>query len=126
MEEKQKEADVREKRQTPLMLVVVLMLVASVACSTQAPAPPAAETGAAAEPAADPNAPSFRFIQANGIRMRIAEMGKGPLVVLLHGFPESWYSWRHQLPALAKAGYHAVAPDLRGYGKTDKPAAVED
>src|SRR5688572_13837962 len=55
---KQKEADVREKRQTPLMLVVGLMLVASVACSTQAPAPPATETVAAAEPAADPNAPS--------------------------------------------------------------------
>ena len=58
--------------------------------------------------------------------MRIAEMGQGPLVVLLHGFPESWYSWRHQLPALAGAGYHAVAPDMRGYGQTDKPAAVED
>jgi pimeloyl-ACP methyl ester carboxylesterase len=67
----------------------------------------------------------MRFVQSNGIRMRIAEMGKGPLVIFLHGFPESWYSWRHQLPALAKAGYHAVAPDLRGYGQTDKPAAVE-
>ena len=46
--------------------------------------------------------------------------------MLVHGWPESWYSWRHQLPALAAAGYHAVAPDMRGYGKTDKPAAVED
>ena len=116
-----------EKRLTRGMLVVAgALVVATVACSNQAPAPPATGSAAAAEPAADPNAPSFRFIQSNGIRMRIAEMGKGPLVILLHGFPESWYSWRHQLPALAKAGYHAVAPDLRGYGKTDKPAEVED
>ncbi|MFJ6216178.1 alpha/beta fold hydrolase [Streptomyces sp. NPDC092296] len=68
---------------------------------------------------------SHRFVQTNGIRMHIAEQGEGPLVVLLHGFPESWYSWRHQLPALAAAGYHAVAPDLRGYGRTDRPDAVE-
>jgi pimeloyl-ACP methyl ester carboxylesterase len=70
--------------------------------------------------------PRLRFIKSNGIRMRIAEMGKGPLVLLVHGWPESWYSWRHQLPALAAAGYRAVAPDMRGYGKTDKPKAVED
>lgn len=66
-----------------------------------------------------------RTIQTNGINMRIAEAGEGPLVVLCHGFPESWYSWRHQLPALAEAGYHAVAPDQRGYGKTDKPDTIE-
>ncbi|MFV2018998.1 alpha/beta fold hydrolase [Micromonospora sp. LOL_023] len=66
-----------------------------------------------------------RDVQTNGIQMHIAEQGEGPLVVLLHGFPESWYSWRHQLPALAAAGYHAVAPDLRGYGQTDRPAEVE-
>jgi len=66
-----------------------------------------------------------RFIAANGIRMHCAEAGSGPVVVLLHGFPESWYSWRHQLPALAEAGYHAVAPDLRGYGQTDRPEALE-
>ncbi len=77
--------------------------------------------------AAQPEArPTMRFIQSNGIQMRIAEMGTGPLVILVHGWPESWYSWRHQLPALAAAGYHAVAPDMRGYGKTEKPAAVED
>ncbi len=70
--------------------------------------------------------PALRFIESNGIRMRIAEMGKGPLVILVHGWPESWYSWRHQMPAIAAAGYHVVAPDMRGYGKTDKPAAVED
>ena len=68
----------------------------------------------------------MRFIQSNGIKVRIAEMGSGPLVILLHGFPESWYSWRHQLPALAKAGFQALAPDLRGYGKSDKPEKVED
>src|SRR5215468_3262770 len=66
-----------------------------------------------------------RFVEANGIRMHLAEQGDGPLVVLLHGFPESWYSWRHQLPALAEAGYHAVAPDQRGYGQTDRPEAIE-
>jgi pimeloyl-ACP methyl ester carboxylesterase len=68
----------------------------------------------------------MRFIESNGIKMRIEEDGRGPLVLLLHGWPESWYSWRHQLPALAAAGFHAVAPDMRGFGKTDKPAAVAD
>jgi len=68
---------------------------------------------------------THRFIETNGIRMHVAEAGQGPLVVLLHGFPESWYSWRHQLAALAQAGYHAVAPDQRGYGQTDRPAEIE-
>jgi pimeloyl-ACP methyl ester carboxylesterase len=68
---------------------------------------------------------NHRVVETNGIQMHIAEMGEGPLVVLLHGFPESWYSWRHQLPALAAAGYHAVAPDQRGYGQTDRPAEPE-
>lgn len=62
-----------------------------------------------------------RFIEANGIRFHVAEAGEGPLVLLLHGFPECWYSWRHLLSALAGAGYHAVAPDMRGYNLTDKP-----
>jgi pimeloyl-ACP methyl ester carboxylesterase len=66
-----------------------------------------------------------RTIETNGIRMHIAEQGEGPLIVLCHGFPESWYSWRHQLPALAAAGFHAVAPDMRGYGQTDRPAAID-
>ncbi len=70
--------------------------------------------------------PTMRFIETNGLRMRIAEMGEGPLVVLVHGWPESWYSWRHQIPALAAAGYHVVAPDMRGYGKTDAPEGVEN
>ena len=68
---------------------------------------------------------AHRQLLCNGITMDLAEEGTGPLVVLLHGFPELWYSWRHQLPALASAGYHAVAPDLRGYGETDAPQAVE-
>ncbi|NML63667.1 alpha/beta hydrolase [Hymenobacter sp. RP-2-7] len=60
-----------------------------------------------------------------GLRMHVAEQGEGPLVVLCHGFPETWYSWRHQLPALAQAGFRVVAPDLRGYGATDQPAAPD-
>jgi pimeloyl-ACP methyl ester carboxylesterase len=69
---------------------------------------------------------NHRFVNTNGIRMHIAEQGEGPLVVLCHGFPECWYSWRHQLTALAAAGYHAVAPDQRGYGQSDRPVAIED
>jgi pimeloyl-ACP methyl ester carboxylesterase len=69
--------------------------------------------------------PSHRSVEANGIRIHIAEQGSGPLVLLCHGFPESWYSWRHQLKALAEAGFHAVAPDMRGYGQSDRPAEVE-
>jgi pimeloyl-ACP methyl ester carboxylesterase len=68
---------------------------------------------------------THRFVEANGIRLHIAEQGAGPLVVLCHGFPESWYSWRHQLPVLAGAGFHAVAPDMRGYGQTDRPEAID-
>jgi epoxide hydrolase A/B len=68
---------------------------------------------------------THRRLQTNGIGMHLAEAGSGPLVLLLHGFPELWYSWRHQLPVLAAAGYHAVAPDLRGYGDTDASAADE-
>ena len=68
---------------------------------------------------------THRTVAANGIDVHIAEQGRGPLVLLLHGFPELWYSWRHQLPALAAAGFHAVAPDLRGYGRSDAPQPVE-
>jgi pimeloyl-ACP methyl ester carboxylesterase len=65
-----------------------------------------------------------RRVATNGIELNVAEAGKGPLVLLLHGFPESWYSWRHQFKPLADAGYHVVAPDMRGYGKSDKPEAI--
>ena len=57
----------------------------------------------------------------NGLRFHYVEAGEGPLVVLLHGFPEFWYSWRYQIPVLAEAGFHVLAPDLRGYNKSDKP-----
>jgi len=69
---------------------------------------------------------SLRTVRSNGINMRIAEAGSGPLVLMVHGWPESWFSWRHQIPAVAAAGYRVVAPDMRGFGKTDKPAAIED
>jgi len=62
---------------------------------------------------------------ANGIAMRYAEAGKGPLVLFCHGWSESWYSWRHQIAAVAAAGFRAVAPDMRGYGGTDAPQAIE-
>jgi len=69
--------------------------------------------------------PDFAMVETNGIRLRVALAGKGPLIVLVHGWPESWYSWRHQIGALAEAGYRVAAPDVRGYGGSDKPHAVE-
>ena len=71
------------------------------------------------------NQVQHRIVETNGIRVHIAEQGVGPLVILCHGFPECWYSWRHQLPALAEAGFHAVAPDMRGYGQSDCPDAID-
>jgi pimeloyl-ACP methyl ester carboxylesterase len=64
-------------------------------------------------------------VRANGIRLHVVEEGEGPLVLLVHGFPESWYSWRHQLTPLAEAGYRAAAIDVRGYGRSSKPTAIE-
>lgn len=69
--------------------------------------------------------PEPYFVTSNGIRMAVHEQGGGAPVVFLHGFPELAYSWRHQLPAVASAGYRAIAPDLRGYGRSDKPHGVE-
>jgi len=63
-------------------------------------------------------------VDANGISVHTVSMGEGPLVVFCHGFPESWYSWRHQLPAVAAAGHRAVALDMRGYGGTSRPADI--
>ena len=68
------------------------------------------------------NQPTLQTLPVNGLQMRVASQGTGPLVLLCHGFPESWVSWRSQLAALAVAGYRAVAPDMRGYGGTDAPA----
>ncbi|TQL77975.1 pimeloyl-ACP methyl ester carboxylesterase [Stackebrandtia endophytica] len=62
-----------------------------------------------------------RFVDANGVRFHVVEMGSGPLILLLHGFPEFWWTWQHQIPALAEAGYRVAAVDLRGYGASDKP-----
>jgi pimeloyl-ACP methyl ester carboxylesterase len=68
-----------------------------------------------------------RFVEANGLRFHVAECGTGDkLALFLHGFPELWYSWRHQMPLLARLGYRAWAPDLRGYGKSERPPRVED
>jgi pimeloyl-ACP methyl ester carboxylesterase len=66
-----------------------------------------------------------RMVDANGVRLHIAEQGDGPLVVLLHGFPESWHSWHHQFGPLADAGFRVVAPDQRGYGRSDHPDDVD-
>ncbi|CAN6548248.1 unnamed protein product [Malus baccata var. baccata] len=65
-----------------------------------------------------------RTVQVNGINMHVAEKGNGPLILFVHGFPELWYSWRHQILALSDLGYRAVAPDLRGYGDTDAPSSL--
>jgi pimeloyl-ACP methyl ester carboxylesterase len=67
---------------------------------------------------------THRQVDANGLSVHIAEAGEGPLVLFCHGFPESWYSWRHQLPAVADAGFHAVAMDMRGYGGTTQPTDI--
>jgi len=68
----------------------------------------------------------FRFIQLSDIRLRAAVQGTGPLVVMVHGFPESWFSWRHQIGPVAEAGFTVCAIDVRGYGGSDKPPAVAD
>jgi epoxide hydrolase 4 len=67
-----------------------------------------------------------RFATVDGVRLHYVEAGEGPLVVLLHGFPEFWWSWRHQIPALVAAGYRVVAPDQRGYAQSDRPASWRD
>jgi pimeloyl-ACP methyl ester carboxylesterase len=64
------------------------------------------------------------FVRTNGVSLHYVEAGAGPLIVLCHGWPESWYSWRHQIPALAAAGYRVVAPDQRGYGQSDRPEPI--
>jgi pimeloyl-ACP methyl ester carboxylesterase len=73
-----------------------------------------------------PEGSHSRVVDLDGTRIHCVEAGDGPLVLLVHGFPESWYSWRHQIPRLAEAGYRAVAIDVRGYGRSSQPLAVED
>ncbi|KAK7258942.1 hypothetical protein RIF29_24536 [Crotalaria pallida] len=65
-----------------------------------------------------------RTVEVNGINMHVTEKGKGPVVLFLHGFPELWYTWRHQIQYISSQGYRAVAPDLRGYGDTEAPPSV--
>ncbi len=67
---------------------------------------------------------TFSHHDVGAVTLRVASAGSGPLIILVHGFPECWYSWRHQIAALAAAGYQVVAPDVRGYGGSDKPFAV--
>ncbi|CAN3978773.1 alpha/beta fold hydrolase [Kitasatospora purpeofusca] len=68
---------------------------------------------------------AHRQVEVNGVRLHVAEQGEGPLVLLLHGFPESWYSWRHQFAPLAEAGYRVVAVDQRGYARSEQPGSVD-
>jgi pimeloyl-ACP methyl ester carboxylesterase len=68
---------------------------------------------------------TLQYFDANGIRIRAAVEGEGPLVIMVHGWPELWYSWRHQIRTIAAAGYRVVAPDVRGYGGSDKPHHIE-
>jgi len=68
---------------------------------------------------------NFQLIETNGIRLRAVVEGEGPLVILLHGFPQCWYLWRHQIDPLVEAGFQVVAPDQRGYGGSDSPAEIE-
>ena len=73
-----------------------------------------------------PNGARSHVVRVGDHRVHCVEAGEGPLVLLVHGFPESWYSWRHQIPVIAAAGYRTVAIDVRGYGRSSKPSAVED
>lgn len=68
---------------------------------------------------------TFRTVATNGVELRVAVMGEGPLVIMVHGWPESWYSWRHQMGPVADAGYQVAAIDVRGYGGSSKPHPVE-
>ena len=68
------------------------------------------------------NAPTERMVDVGGLLLHVVEQGTGPVVIMCHGFPGLAYSWRHQLPVLAANGFRAVAPDMRGYGKSGRPA----
>ncbi len=107
-----------------------LCLSASVLCllALLSSSPVLAQQTAQGEPQKQVTLDDVRFerVTSNGIKMRVATLGKGPLVLMLHGWPESWYSWRHQMVALANAGYRVAAPDMRGYGESDKPKNVAD
>jgi pimeloyl-ACP methyl ester carboxylesterase len=111
------------------MLWAVGALTVGAACAEPPKAAAAEPSGAGLEPTSwvDSAMPevTHRMIETNGIRLHVAEQGDGPLIILCRGFPECWYSWQHQLPALANAGFRAVAPDLRCDGQSDRPQEVE-
>jgi pimeloyl-ACP methyl ester carboxylesterase len=104
-------------------VAVSAVLVEPLEAATQEPG----DTGRGPTSLVGPAMPevTHRMVETNGIRLHVAEQGEGPLIILCHGFPECWYSWRRQLQALANAGFRAVAPDLRGYGRSDCPEAIE-
>jgi pimeloyl-ACP methyl ester carboxylesterase len=107
-----------------LLIGLVVTMLAGCGTSDEAPESTTAEEEVAMEESPVEGV-TFRFIETNGITMRIAEAGTtGDVVLLAHGWPESWYSWRHQIPALVEAGYRVVVPEMRGYGKTDAPEDV--
>lgn len=99
----------------------LLSATAGVAFAAAFPRPLKAAASAPSEDASV----AHRMIEANGIRLYVAEQGEGPLVILCHGFPECWYSWRHQFATLADAGFHVVAPDLRGYGRSESSSQTD-
>ncbi len=111
-----------------LLAAAVLCTVALAACGDEAVTPPidSTEENRMATSTSPVEGIEFRSVETNGIRLRVAEAGEGPLVLFVHGWPESWYSWRHQMPAVAAAGYRAIAPDMRGFGASDAPPNVED
>ncbi len=83
-------------------------------------------TGSPSKNGVDLSAVKHHDVDALGTRIHVAEVGSGPAVLFVHGFPESWYSWRYQLPVVAAAGYRAIAIDVRGYGRSEAPTAVAD
>jgi pimeloyl-ACP methyl ester carboxylesterase len=119
--------DASLSRRDMLLAAGALTVAAAYSEPSIAAAPEASGAGVQPTSWVDPTMPdvTHRMIESNGIRLHVAEQGEGPLVILCHGYPECWYSWRHQLGALAKAGFRAVAPDLRGYGRSDRPEEVE-
>ncbi len=102
-------------------LAAALLLAGCATDNSSSDDAPDAEDAAQEDVQVSTDFPEPHFIETNGIRMAVYEQGEGYPVVFSHGFPELAYSWRHQLPALAEAGYRAIAPDQRGYGLTDKP-----